>query len=459
MIKRFLLICFTFFNVLTAQNSLPDMVIFLTDDQSRIDASIYGNKHIRTPNLERLAAMGMTFSKAFVASPSCAPSRAALLSGLMPARNGAEANHSYPREGTLLLTTILQEKGYEVAAFGKVAHGKMNQEVGFDYYSRPSVNLAEHVKEYLNKRTSKKPLCLIVGDRRPHVPWTENNTYGEDIPPLPGYFIDTDETREHWQRYYTDISGADMELGMIMDIAQLRLSKNRIILYSSDHGAQWPFGKWNLYDAGINVPLLIAWPGKIKSGSWSKAMLSWVDLFPTLLDMVGAEVPDGLDGRSFKDVLLGKTKKHRAQIFTTHSGDGIYNVYPIRSIRNKRYKYIVNLLPDHYHTNHSDLLRKDGAGAYWDSWDEIAKVDPKAEAVIQKYYARPAEEFYDLKKDPWEQHNLIKDPKHLKRIQQMKADLAAWIENQQDEKEIFNEPYPLDGPKPDKVIIDNIRKN
>lgn len=159
----------------------------------------------------------------------------------------------------------------------------------------------------------------------------------------------------------------DQDLGQVYDLAKEKFGNNFIFLFTSDHGGQWPFGKWNLYDEGTRVPFMMVWKGKIKPGSRTNAMVSWIDIFPTLIDAAGGKVPTGLDGRPFTDVLLGKTDSHREVIFTTHSGDGRMNIYPIRAIRDQRYKYIMNILPDCRHTNHLDILRKDGAGAYWNS--------------------------------------------------------------------------------------------
>lgn len=440
------------------ENTLPNIIIYLTDDQSRNDASIYGNALVRTPAQERLAAMGMTFTQAFVASPSCAPSRAALLTGLMPARNGAEANHSYPHDSLPVLTHFLQRLGYEVAAFGKVAHGPMNERCGFDFYSRPPVDLARRVEEFWADRTSSQPLCLLVGDRRPHVPWTEHNTYDPTGVVLPDYLLDTPATRDHWGRYYSDITGADAEMGKILDWAEATFGENFLFIFSSDHGGQWPFGKWNLYDAGINVPLVWAWPGRIEQGSRSHALVSWIDLFPTLLDLVGGAAPAGLDGRSFAPVLLGAQEQHRPVIYTTHSGDGVMNVYPIRSLRTERYKYILNLLPDAYHTNHSDILRKDRAGAYWNSWEELAETDESAAAVIQKYHVRPAEELYDLQSDPTEQRNLAGQPEYQEQLIDFRNQLQKWMDSQGDQQTVFRKPYPVSSPLPDADAVERNRQ-
>lgn len=437
--------------------TLPNIVIYLTDDQSQLDATIYGNSTIRTPNLEKLAARGMTFTQAFVASPSCAPSRAALLTGLMPARNGAEENHSYPFDSIPVLTTLLQQLGYEVAAFGKVAHGPMNQRSGFDHYGQRPVDLARQVREFWSARTSRKPICLLVGDRRPHVLWTEQSTYDPEEVVLPEYFIDTPATREHWARYYTDITGADAEMGQVLQWAETELGDNSMFIFTSDHGSQWPFGKWNLYDAGIRVPLVWSWPGRISADTVSEAMVSWIDIFPTLLDLAGGKTPANLDGDSFAPVLLGKKGRHRKEIYTTHSGDRVMNVYPIRSLRTGRYKYIRNILPDAYHTNHSDILRKDGAGAYWHSWEAAAAGDERAAAVVDRYHQRPAEELYDLSQDPTEQHNLADRPAYRKKLRRFRAKLERWMERQGDAKTVFREPYPVSGPLPDAETV-NQRK-
>ncbi|MGQ8338930.1 sulfatase family protein [Sunxiuqinia sp. A32] len=435
----------------------PNIVIYLTDDQSQLDASIYGAEVLKTPNLDRLAENGIVFDNAFVASPACAPSRAALLTGLMPARNGAEANHTYPKKGTPVLTQELQKKGYEVLAFGKVAHMKMNWECGFDFYHSGMTNLANNVTNYFDSVKVDEPVCLMVGDRRPHVPWTTEVIYDPNELKLPPYFIDTPETRKLWAQYYSDIEGADQEMGKIYDMAKQKFGDNFIFIYTADHGGQWPFGKWNLYDAGIQVPLVVVWPDHIKPKTRTDAMVSWIDIFPTVLELTGCNVPENIDGKSFKDVLAGKSDEFRDYIFTTHTGDGNMNVYPIRSVRNHRYKYIRNLHPEYYHSNHSDILRKKNAGGYWDSWDEVAKTDQRAAGIIHKYYQRPAEEFYDLQADPTEQVNLIDSEGAQEQIKKMRDLLLEWMKVQGDQESVMNTPYPISGPVPHIVHMNKVQ--
>lgn len=430
------------------QSSMPNIVVYLSDDHSQFDSSLYGAADIPMPNLEKLAADGMVFSHAFVASPSCAPSRAAMLTGLMPARNGAEANHTYPTKGTHYLISDLRAIGYEVAAFGKVAHGRERggKQAGFDSMVGPSsyVKLRENVARYLQERRSERPLCLFVGISNPHVPWPRDSSFDAEQVKLPPTFLDTPSTRSHRASYYEEIRELDLLLGELREMSAAHLGDDLLFLHTSDHGSQWPFGKWTLYDYGIRVPLVVSWPGRIRSGSKSDAMVSWIDILPTLIDVAGGKVPSGLDGRSFADVLTGKKGSHRKRIFTTHSGDGNMNIYPIRSVRNRDWKLIHNLHPEFAFTNHSDLLRKDGAGAYWSEWAEMAKHDERAKRVVDRYYHRPEFELYQLSQDKYEQNNLADDPEQASRLAEMKEELGEWMTNQGDQRKVYNEPRPLD---------------
>ena len=457
------LLCLIFLTVTAIAQEKPNIVIFLADDHGFKDNSVFGSQDIRTPKMASLAVSGMRFNQAFVASPACGPSRAALLSGLMPARNGAEANHMMPRPSTLTMVAQLRAQGYEVAAFGKVGHGKEQEMAGFstqrNYAGHDGTKLVKLVRDYLDQRSSTKPLCLMVGDHRPHVSWIKDATYDPNKVKLPPGSIDTKETREHFARYLTDVTNMDQTMAEVDKLARKHFGNDSYLFaYTSDHGAQWPFGKWNLYDTGVRTPLIIRWPGKIKPDSKTDAMVSWVDLMPTLLDIAGADVPADIDGRSFKNVLLGETGKHRDLIFTTHSGDGIMNVYPIRSVRTPRFKYIRNLRPDSYHSNHSDILRKDGAGAYWDSWDAAEKSDPAAAKIIARYYQRPKDELYDLEKDPNEQVNLAANPEYQQQLKKMSQSLDEWMKLQNDQETIFKEPYPTSGPRPVDAVKANHNK-
>jgi arylsulfatase A-like enzyme len=448
-----LMICAQTTSALSAEK--PSFVIFLSDDHGWWDSTVYGALDVRTPNMQRLADEGMTLTHCFVASPACAPSRAALLTGLMPARNGAEANHTYCHEGIETLPAYLQELGYEVAAFGKVAHGRDVTRHGFDHHDRQYSE--DVVARYLAERDAARPLCLFVGTHQPHVPWPENDGYDPAKLCVPPTHVDTPETRTYRARYYTDVTVADAELGQIYDLAREKLGRNTLFIYTSDHGAQWPLGKWNLYDAGIRTPFIAVWPDVIKPGQQCDAMASWVDLLPTLIELAGGTPPTDIDGRSFAGVLRGQTDRHRDHIFATHSGDGRMNVYPIRCVRTERFKYILNLRPDFRHTTHFDLARDKDGLAVWQSWERAAEKDDHARAAVLRYARRPREELYDVGADPHETKNLVDSPEHRATVDQLRGELEAWMEQQGDTKKVFSEPYLLADPKPEPIGVREAR--
>jgi arylsulfatase A-like enzyme len=443
---------------LSANPAKPAIVVFLSDDHGQLDSTPYGATDVRTPRMQKLATEGLTFERAFVASPACAPSRAAMLTGLMPARNGAEANHQYKRDGIASLPEVLRRLGYQTAAFGKVAHGKTDvARHGFDVTDEsiaPAV-----IEKFLTTRDAAKPLCLFVGTHEPHVPWLANKGYDPARVKLPPTFVDTPETRDFRTRYYTDVTQADSDLEATLTLARKYLDPaNTLTIYTSDHGAQWPFGKWNLYDAGIATPLIAVWPGIIKPGSRTDAMVQWIDLLPTLIEAGGGMVPADLDGRSFLPVLRGDATSHRDVIFTTHSGDGRMNVYPIRAIRTADWKLILNLQPEFAHTTHIDkAMAKDG-GAYWRSWFDNAKTEPEAAAKVKRYHARPALELYDLKTDPYEQLNLAAEPAQAERVAELKARLEAWMRDQGDQRTVFAAPRLLTDPQATEPNVKRARQ-
>ena len=431
----------------------PDLVVFLTDDQSQLDCAPYGGQGIRTPNMQRLADAGLTFERAFAASPSCAPSRAALLTGLMPARNGAEANHSKPRAEIKKWPAYFQELGYEVVAFGKVSHYKHTEDYGFDYFANYTFHdhagiqaAAEFLKN--RPRDGAKPLCLFVGSNWPHVPWPQEGIgYDPAKLPLPAGNIDTRATREWRAKYAAAVTKGDDDLGVILDAVRAHLPKETLFLFSSDHGAQWPFCKWNLYESGVCVPLIVAWPGVVKPGTRTSAMVQWPDFLPTLLEAADGKAPADIDGRSFLPVLRGVARAHRDRIFTVHSNDKDVNVYPSRAVRDDRWKYIRNLHPEFAFTTHIDLVAGErGQRAFFSTWEAAAKTDPQAAAILKRYHARPAEELYDLAADPHEQRNLAADPQHAKTLSSLRAELDAWMKAQGDKQAVPAAPRLLSNP-------------
>jgi arylsulfatase A-like enzyme len=221
------------------------------------------------------------------------------------------------------------------------------------------------------------------------------------------------------------------------------LGKNTLFIYTSDNGAQWPFAKWSLYDAGIHMPFIASWPGVLRAGSRSEALISFVDILPTFMELAGGKAPEGIDGKSFAGVLRGKTKSHRTEIYAAHSGDGNFNVFPMRCVRTARYKYILNLHPEFEYTTHIDVAGPKDGRIYFDSWVAKAKTDPAAAAVVKRYHEHPPEELYDVVADPYEMRNLAADARHAGTLRELRAKVQAWMKEQGDEGKVFGKPRLL----------------
>ncbi len=426
----------------------PNFVVFISDDHSRLDSQPYGSTEVRTPNMAKLAADGMKFNRAFVASPSCGPSRTALLTGLWPARNGAEPNHKPKRPDVVSLPPVLHALGYQVAAIGKVGHNTFTKDHGFDVIEGPAQGLSDtsEVAKFFTDRDATKPLCLFVGTRHPHTPWSEDRAYEPSKVAVPPTHVDTAGTREMRARYLTDVTKSDTLLGEVRELARKNISGETIFIYTADHGGAWPFSKWSLYDSGIRVPFIVEWPGHVKPNTNSDAMICWPDLLPTFIDLAGGLVPSGIDGKSFASVLKGSSTKHRDRIFATHSGDGDFNVYPIRSVRTPDWKYIRNLHPEFQ--QHTHISRSEGPSGreYWTTWLAAAENDPNAAAIVRRYSVRPAEELYDLATDPFERNNLAADPKNAAQLTSMRTELDAWMKEQGDQQKVFGNPLLIGEP-------------
>lgn len=445
----------------------PNVVLFIADDLGANDIGPYGNRVVRTPNLDALAKTSLLFSRAFASSPTCSPSRASLYSGSLPFRNGAHANHSGVKQGVRTLPVYLQELGYTVGIAGKLhvgpapafpfelVHGSNLPEPGHedDGVLWTDLNMGP-VDEWISRASDgDEPFMLVVADHSPHVYWPEDADYDPAALDVPSIHIDTQDTREARAQYYADISKMDGNVGKLMaSLERHNLTEDTVVIFTSDQGPQLAFGKWNLYDYGVQVPLLIQWPQTVTEGTETGAMVSLVDLLPTIVELAGGEAPkesSEIDGLSLLPLLRGETNHVRDVVFASHTGDGTMNRSPMRMVRTTRYKYILNLAPEIKYTTHIDKSGVDGYGEeYWPSWVKQSYKDEAAAAALWRYHNRPKEELYDLRQDPNEVRNLAADLSHQSLLQEFRTQLAQWRQQQGDhETGAFDAP-PRNREKP-----------
>ncbi len=429
----------------------PNIVMFISDDHGIDFVGCYGNKDIRTPNIDAMAKDGMLFANMFAASPTCAPSRSVLWTGLYPARNGCMGNHTICRNDITALPTYLRKLDYRVALMHKF-HAKPRKGVfTFEYIEAKLPRNSQHprtyrmegldtevVEEFLGEHARSRPdtpLCLIVADSSPHVVWEPNRIYEPAKIHLPPFIVGTELTRKAMTNYYQDITTMDSRLGQVRAALKKHgFEDNTLFIYTTDQGAEWPHAKWTVYDTGIHVPFIAVWPGRIKPGSVCEAMVSFVDMTPTFIDIAGGQQPDGIDGKSFLSVLLGKAKTFHEYIYATHTRDGNMNVFPQRCVRDSRYKYVLNLNPENVWTTHFTKVPgiPESHKEVWDTWVEKARTDPQAAKLVDTIEHHPAEELYDLQADPYELDNIAGKPESQPIIQRMRQKLKEWMVSQND---------------------------
>ncbi|MEJ7693329.1 sulfatase [Daejeonella sp.] len=454
--KYTLLLLAILFSFQSFSQSKPNLVIFITDDQNQQDVGAYGNPDVHTPNMDQLAKEGMRFNKAYAASSMCAPSRSVMFTGLYPYRNGSQMNHFTTRPGISNLPAFLKEAGYRVVISGKTDVFPLAafpfEHIGKEFGKyEPMENRTDRRQESVKmieshfKTNPEQPLCIIIAPWLPHVPWVKNRDYDAAKLKLPEYLADTKETRAAVASYYQSISTADSLLGEIMTtVDRVGKKNNTAFFYFSDQGAQFPGAKWTVYDKGLRVPFIVRWPGKVVKGSTSDALVSLVDLTPTLVDMAGLKPREGLDGKSFKEVLTGVKKVHHDYIFAETSVEPHYwyNYVPSRSvITSDGLHYIRNYHPGRRFITHIDKVERNMF--YFDSWVQSSTQNDKTKFLLERYSYRQPEELFDLNKDKNEFVNLVNSDLSKNDVAKLKAMLQAELNRQgEDEASIIHGSLP-----------------
>ena len=411
----------------------PNVLIVIADDLNKDSVGVYGSKDVKTPNIDRLAGQGMRFNMAYTSTAMCAPTRQQMYTGLYPVRSGAYPNHSRVKPGTKSLVHYLKALGYRVGLSGKRHFGPP---ASFPFEQISNKVNPEAIREFVG-RDKEQPFCLIVTSNSPHVPWSAGDASQYDAAKLtlPPYWVDTPEMRQSLTRYYAEITDLDREVGECMSILdETKQAENTAMIFTTEQGSQYPGCKWTCYENGLNVGFVVRWPGVVKADSVSDAMIHYIDVAPTLVEMAGGKAIDGLDGRSFLGVLQGKTKQHNSVTYGVHTQMNAIGSpttgYAVRSIRAGKWKYIMNL--NHTVTYNNALIKNDKEN-YWASWVRAAKTDPKAARLVRRYLNRPAEELYDLSKDPHELNNIAGEKKQAKVKARLKKQLLDWMASQGDQ--------------------------
>ena len=386
---------------------------------------------VPTPNLQRLAEAGMLFRQAFCAHPTCSPSRGALLTGMYPHNNGliglAHRGFSLNDYKQHILHT-LRKAGYFCALSGTQHIDYMDGEryasrIGYDVIlnrkerNNPGPNDATDCAVEFIKDSPQQPFFLSVGYGLTH---REFPPHGPDDNPSycrpPEYCPDTAATREDMAGFCTAVRELDARMGRVFDaLAAAGLAENTLIICTTDHGIDYPRMKCNLTDGGTGVMLLIRGPGGLAGGKVVDAMVSQIDIFPTICELLGIDRPAWLQGKSMMPLIRGQALDIHDAVFTEIDFHAAYE--PQRAVRTKRWKYI---------------RRFDGR-----TRPVLSNVDDcvaKSLWLEHGWRDRPVarEQLYDLSFDPSETNNLAAESTCAEVLADMRTRLDAWMKQTDD---------------------------
>lgn len=425
---------------LEEKGTRPNILIILADDATYSDLPLYGGQNVTTPCIDGLASQGIMFSHAYLTMPMCVPCRTELYTGLYPMRNGCCWNHSPARPGTKSICHYMRDLGYRVGLTGKL-HVRPRSCFPFDMVEgfesncvAPTANYdCTGIQKYMESNKNQ-PFCLVIGLVVPHVVWTvgDPNHFDTQKLKLPDNLVDTPETRRDYADYLAEIEYLDKQIGDILDtLERSGCSQDTLVIFSSEQGSQFPGCKWTNYECGVHTGFVARWPGHIRPGSRTDAMIQYADVLPTLIEAAGGKIQlQQFDGRSFLDVLLGKRNIHRHYVYTMHNNVPDGPPYPIRSVRGHQYCYIRNLLPDQLYINNWIMVVDHTH--YWDSWMLAAEKDKNAVRLINRFMKRPAEELYDLRNDPYQLNNLSNLNEYAGIKNRLSVELNRWMKEQND---------------------------
>lgn len=443
------------------QRKFRNVLLIVADDHG-LDMPSYGNDKIRTPNLEALAADSIRFTNAFCTTASCSPSRSVILSGLHNHTNGMFGlQHSYHNfashnwvEG---LPNLLKRNGYLTGLIGKY-HVQPNSCYDFDIYHagkrRNQFLMAQQARSFF-KEAQGKPFFLEIGYSDPHRYQKDfgNDLTYEGLPEIryspdevvvPPYLPDTPKVRQDLANYYHAVTRMDHGIGLIMkELKDSGRFDETLIIYISDNGIPFPGAKTTLYDSGMHLPMLVRSPDHHRPGEVNNAMISWVDLVPTILDWTGTEPPKyELQGRSFMPILGEENPVGWDDVYISHQFHEVTMYYPMRGVRTRQFKYINNLFPQLTFPMASDLFLSL-------SWSSIREINDGTMGVrsVEAFLHHPFEELYDLSKDPNETRNVSDDPQYQEVLKDLRQRTLAFREHTKDPWLIEDYTY-----RPDDIL-------
>lgn len=491
-----LILLFSLAIALRAESAEKNIIFLITDDESPT-LGCYGDPIAKTPAIDALAEDGTLFLNAFATTASCSASRSVVMSGLHNHKNGQYGHQhhyhkfaSFDNVVSLALPRVLANAGYRTAQIGKY-HVAPETVYHFETYlkgnGRNAVQMAEGCREFITSQDDDRPFFIYFGTSDPHRgggidktsklelkpdlfgnrpndeshPGVEEVFYDPADVPVPAFLPDTPETREELAQYYQSCSRIDQGVARLVEILkEADLYDKTLIVFTSDHGMAFSGGKTTVFDPGLNVPFIVRNPYEKNRGVRSTAMISHIDITPSLLDFAG-----GLDhqlngpkkwvnpdqfwkqrgenlkenrngghtfrsyhGKSWIPILGQPDAEHWETVFASHTFHEIQMYYPMRVVRDKEYKLIWNIAHGLPYPFASDLWK----ASSWQAQFQKGMTAPYGQKTVGDYIHRPQFELYHIAEDPHESENLAGKTEYQELLKKYQAKLKQFQKEMDD---------------------------
>ncbi|SEJ12536.1 HEAT repeat-containing protein [Dyadobacter sp. SG02] len=404
-------------------------ILWIVSEDNTILLGSYGDQFATTPNLDQFATESIRYKNAFSTAPVCAPSRNTLITGMYPPSLGTEHMRStYPSPAFVqFFPKYLRQAGYYTTNNAKKDYNTTDQPDAWDESSNKAT--------YKNRKPGQPFFAVfnlnVSHESSLHEPLPALKHDPEKVP-LPPYHPATSELKHDWAQYYDKLEEMDRQFGkLLQELKDEGLADNTIVFYYADNGGVLARSKRFMYESGLHVPLIVHLPPKYahlasqKQGSVSDRLVTFLDFAPTVLSLVDIKVPDYMQGGAF----LGKQQKPEPQYAFGFRGRMDERIDMSRSVRDKKYRYIRNYLPNKIYGQYLEYLWRAPSVK---SWEDLYKAG-KLNAVQSKFWEpKPAEELFDVDADPHNIHNLAGDPKYKKDLERLRKANAQWIAGYKD---------------------------
>ncbi len=427
----------------------PNVILFIADDVSWNDYGCYGNPGARTPHIDSLAAAGLRFTNAYLTASSCSPSRASIVTGRYPHNNGKAAELHLPIAANLpWFPELLRGAGYYTALSGKnhmtvdeSGEQSSTRPLAFDLIDGGKVagNTGGHANwvKIAHERPTDQPFFFWFAAYDAHRGWDADqqwdaDRYGPKHSPddveVPPFLIDDSATRRDLASYYNEVTRFDYYIGQVVqELREQDALANTLILILADNGRPFPRAKTRLHDSGMKTALVAHWPDGIRQPSDCHALVSVIDLAPTILEIAGVAVAPSMQGVSLKPLFSDPAATVRRYAFSEHNWHD-YEAHG-RSVRDGQFLYIRNNRPELAWQGPADSVRSPSHLALQQRRDQSGLTAPQADVFLAP---RPTEELYVVSDDPHQLNNLIDDPTYRADAERLRRLLVRWSQETAD---------------------------